>query len=89
MTTAETAPAMVRKVVGNSVGPLVQSCLQMMTGQSSWPWDLSPPCTEPRLGHCTSYSAYKKIFKLIFLYDLDLEDEDDWSVNDEPQVNIM
>ena len=31
VTTAETAPAMVRKVVGGSVGPLVQACLQMMT----------------------------------------------------------
>jgi len=30
VTTAETAPAMVRKVVGNSVGPLVQACLHMM-----------------------------------------------------------
>ena len=30
VTTAETAPAMVRKVVGGSVGPLVQACLQMM-----------------------------------------------------------
>jgi hypothetical protein len=32
VTTAETAPAMVRKVVGGCVGPLVQSCLHMMTG---------------------------------------------------------
>jgi len=31
VTTAETAPAMVRKVVGASVGPVVQACLQMMT----------------------------------------------------------
>jgi len=31
VTTAETAPAMVRKVVGGSVGPVVQACLQMMT----------------------------------------------------------
>jgi len=31
VTTSETAPAMVRKVVGASVGPLVQACLQMMT----------------------------------------------------------
>jgi len=31
VTTAETAPAMVRKVVGGSVGPLVQACLVMMT----------------------------------------------------------
>ena len=30
VTTAETAPAMVRKVVGGSVGPLVQACLHMM-----------------------------------------------------------
>lgn len=28
--TLQTAPAMVRKVVGGSVGPLVQACLQMM-----------------------------------------------------------
>ena len=48
VTTAETAPAMVRKVVGGSVGPLVQACLQMMC---------------------------------------DLEEEDDWAVSDEPQVN--
>jgi len=31
VTTAETAPAMVRKVVGGSVGPLVQACLVLMT----------------------------------------------------------
>jgi len=31
VTTSETAPAMVRKVVGGSVAPLVQACLQMMT----------------------------------------------------------
>jgi len=31
VTTAETAPAMVRKVVGATVGPLVQACLVMMT----------------------------------------------------------
>merc|ERR1719400_1205063 len=31
VTTSETAPAMVRKVVGGSIGPLVQACLQMMT----------------------------------------------------------
>jgi len=31
VTTAETAPAMVRKVVGTAVGPLVQACLEMMT----------------------------------------------------------
>merc|ERR1712106_410482 len=30
VTTAETAPAMVRKVVGGSAGPLVQACLHMM-----------------------------------------------------------
>ena len=30
VTTAETAPAMVRKVVAGSIGPLVQACLQMM-----------------------------------------------------------
>ena len=30
VTTSETAPAMVRKVVGGSIGPLVQACLQMM-----------------------------------------------------------
>ena len=47
VTTAETAPAMVRKVVGASIGPLVQACLQMMT---------------------------------------DIEEEEDWSVNDEPEV---
>lgn len=31
VTTAETAPAMVRKVVGGSVGPVVQACLHLMT----------------------------------------------------------
>ena len=46
VTTSETAPAMVRKVVGGSIGPLVQACLQMMC---------------------------------------DLEEEEDWSVSDEPQ----
>lgn len=48
VTTAETAPAMVRKVVGASVGPVVQACLQMMT---------------------------------------DIDEEEDWSVNDEPEVD--
>ena len=46
VTTSETAPAMVRKVVGGSIGALVQACLQMMC---------------------------------------DLEEEEDWSVSDEPQ----
>lgn len=46
VTTAETAPAMVRKVVGSSIPQLVEACLKMMT---------------------------------------DLEDEDDWSISDEPQ----
>jgi len=46
VTTAETAPAMVRKVVGSCVGLVVQACLKMMT---------------------------------------DLEDEDDWATNDEPE----
>ena len=49
VTTAETAPAMVRKVVGSCVGLVVQACLKMMT---------------------------------------DLEDEDDWATNDEPEVLI-
>jgi len=31
VTTAETAPAMVRKVCGNSIGEVVQACLKMMT----------------------------------------------------------
>ena len=47
VTTAETAPAMVRKVVGGSIGLVVQACFKMMT---------------------------------------DVDEEEDWSVNDEPEV---
>jgi len=46
VTTAENAPAMVRKVVGGCIGDVVQACLQMMC---------------------------------------DIEEEDDWSVNDVPE----
>ena len=48
VTTSETAPAMVRKVVGGCIGAVVQACLQMMT---------------------------------------DIDEEEDWSTNEAPEVN--
>ena len=52
VTTAETAPAMVRKVVGGSVGPLVQACLQMMCDleeEDDWAVSDEPQVSSPNL----------------------------------------
>eukprot|EP00088_Acartia_fossae_P049518 TRINITY_DN5459_c0_g1_i1.p1 TRINITY_DN5459_c0_g1~~TRINITY_DN5459_c0_g1_i1.p1 ORF type:complete len:1108 (-),score=360.91 TRINITY_DN5459_c0_g1_i1:577-3870(-) len=45
VTTAETAPAMVRKVCGNSIGEIVQACLKLMTDveeEDDWATDDDP-----------------------------------------------